>query len=906
MLFRDIRLRTKLIAVFLFLAAISADLGALGFYFVASVGNTGIIVGERCAPLGIAAMEIKQNATYAHLLLEEILAGDTSEDVKHVWKLLDNALWYCDAILKGGKNEKGVFYASKDRAVLGKIAEVKKDMNRFIKSAHERHRQHMKFAGVGSSLDQQFDQLYETIQDDLSTIINGHATDIAVVHLAGQAKYLLANGHLFLEEVLSGDEELSIKEIKADFSLAWEKIQVIGKKIGQNKVKGLVGRLAELRNEVNQRYTIGGRIAAAGTESDAAFDKEFRSLMVLSDKAEKIIHDSMEKGLGELKAVSSTSRRFMIGFTAFAFVAAAFLGIFTARLIAKPVAVLQDTMQRFGAGEVEERVQVMGKDEVGQLGAAFNRMAEDILNARGSLESAKEYTDNIIRSMTDTLIVVSPEGCIETVNKTTCTVLGYEEKELIGQPFGTIISKEVFRGTKLAELVEKGSIVNMDVTYRTKEGRKIPMSFTGSAMRDKEGKLTGIVATARDMRDIQELIAELRTSRAYSESIVTTIPSGLAALDEKGRVLSTNPGFATLFKEKEPLGKRLYDLVPSLELKNVINKVLIEGGESNLEISQDLGEGSIIILNISVSGLRIAEDGEDREKKPLSAGEKEQRAKVLVVFDDITERKRLTRELEQSIEDLKRTQAQLVQSGKLSALGELAAGVAHEINNPLSGVLTYAILLKEKLERSSEAIRAQLPEFPKQLDMIKMAAERCKAISDNLLSFSRQSETDMSSVDISDVISKTFELIGVQIRHKRVKLNREIQNDLPAIQGNANQLQQVFTNIVLNAVYVIDQEGEITVCARREDSTCEISISDTGPGIPQEHLDRIFDPFFTTKPIGKGTGLGLSIAYGIIQNHGGEITVDSLLGRGTTFRIKLPVKEGGKCNPVSQKSPRFS
>ena len=637
-------------------------------------------------------------------------------------------------------------------------------------------------------------------------------------------------------------------------------------------------------------------------------------------------------------------RNMLIGILSIILILVTIAAFVSAKSISDPIITLTNASKSLASGDLSQKVDIQLKDEIGSLANSFNIMAESLSSSRNELISAKDYTDNIIRSMTDTLIVISPDGHIETVNKAACTILGYEKKELIGQPFGKVISEEeeeeeeeeVFRGTKLAELVEKGSIVNMDVTYRAKDGRNIPMSLTGSAMRDKDGKLTGIVAAARDMREIQKFIAELRTSRAYSEGIVTTIPSGLAALDEEGRVLSTNPGFTALFKEKLPIGKRLYDLVPSLELKNAIDKVFIEGGDvRNLEISQELREGSNITLNVSVAGLRIAEEEEEEEedtqKKPIDVKEKEHRAKVLVVFDDITERKRLTRELEHSIEDLKRTQAQLVQSGKLSAVGELAAGVAHEINNPLSGVLTYAILLKEKFDCASETIRSQFPKFSEQLDMIKTAAERCKSISDNLLSFSRQSEADMSSVDISDVISKTFELIGAQLRHKRIKLNREIQNGLPSIKGDANQLQQVFTNVVLNAVYFIDQEGEICVKAVTGDRYSvignqkpviknrlsvignklpnrlpvtddrslitdhrlpyfvEISISDTGPGIPREHLDRIFDPFFTTKPIGKGTGLGLSIAYGIIRNHNGEIMVNSLLGRGTTFVIKLPV-----------------
>ena len=149
----------------------------------------------------------------------------------------------------------------------------------------------------------------------------------------------------------------------------------------------------------------------------------------------------------------------------------------------------------------------------------------------------------------------------------------------------------------------------------------------------------------------------------------------------------------------------------------------------------------------------------------------------------------------------------------------------------------------------------------------------------------------MTLVDLSDVISRAFDLIGAQMRHGRIKLSRDIPEGLPAIRGNANQLQHVFTNIALNAIHAMDSGGEITVSAKQDGQEYEVTVSDTGPGIPRENLDRIFDPFFTTKPIGKGTGLGLSIAYGIVENHGGEIAVDSIWGRGTTFNLRFPIED---------------
>lgn len=263
---------------------------------------------------------------------------------------------------------------------------------------------------------------------------------------------------------------------------------------------------------------------------------------------------------------------------------------------------------------------------------------------------------------------------------------------------------------------------------------------------------------------------------------------------------------------------------------------------------------------------------------------------LAIAFNEMTENLKVSMtDLKASNGKLRRTQAQLVQSGKLSAVGELAAGVAHEINNPLTGVLTYALLLKGQLEDIPESIRLLLPKFSEWLDLIKLSAERCKSISDNLLAFSRQSDTKMTRVDLPDVVSRTFDLLVVHLRLKQIKLNQEIKEDLPSILGNSNQLQQVITNIVLNAVWFSENGGEISCCVNREGDMCKVAISDTGPGISPENLEKIFDPFFTTKPIGKGTGLGLSLSYGIIEDHKGRISVDSKLGRGTSFYIHLPV-----------------
>ncbi len=257
----------------------------------------------------------------------------------------------------------------------------------------------------------------------------------------------------------------------------------------------------------------------------------------------------------------------------------------------------------------------------------------------------------------------------------------------------------------------------------------------------------------------------------------------------------------------------------------------------------------------------------------------------------------LEQRVEERTQELKQTQVQLVQSGKLAAIGQLGAGVAHELNNPIGGILGYAEYLLEKV-RGPDFNAEDFKTCEKPLGYIKKEAERCQTIIENLLKFSRRSPEGFKPLNINHVIEDTLTLVGHQLMVKKVELKKKLADDLKLVEGNANQLQQVFTNIIFNAQQAMPEGGILTITTRLkvEDKRLsgkpdfiEISFTDTGCGIPPENLDKIFDPFFTTKMDWKGTGLGLSVSYQIVQNHKGQIKVESLLGNGTTFTVFLPV-----------------
>ena len=242
-------------------------------------------------------------------------------------------------------------------------------------------------------------------------------------------------------------------------------------------------------------------------------------------------------------------------------------------------------------------------------------------------------------------------------------------------------------------------------------------------------------------------------------------------------------------------------------------------------------------------------------------------------------------DLEHSLEELKQVQAHLIQTEKLSALGEMIAGVSHELNNPLTAVIGYSQLLQSM---------DLAPQVKEDLGQILEAGRRMGRIVANLLDFSRQHPPQKEYIDINQVISKSLELRAHELITSNIQIETDLAPDLPYTMADPYQLQQVFVNIINNAQQAMAEKGGpgvLTVMTRRgRNNTLRISFQDTGPGIPREIMGRIFDPFFTTKEVGQGTGLGLTVSYGIVQEHEGHIWAESEDGRGATFFIELPIR----------------
>jgi hypothetical protein len=258
-----------------------------------------------------------------------------------------------------------------------------------------------------------------------------------------------------------------------------------------------------------------------------------------------------------------------------------------------------------------------------------------------------------------------------------------------------------------------------------------------------------------------------------------------------------------------------------------------------------------VVLNIAVAPL-VSKDLE--------------RIGRLIIFDDVTERDELER--------------RLVQADKLSSVGLLAAGVAHEVNTPLAVISTYAQMLAKQVSGDDQKSRL--------LDKIAKQTFRASEIVNSLLNFSRTSPTAFDEIDLNRVVAESLTLIRHQMEKSGIGVQLDLDEQLPAMKGNSGKLQQVFLNLFLNARDAMGPQGTLTVRTYAKGEAVGVDVTDTGHGISPENLSRIFDPFFTTKGVRKGTGLGLSVTYGIVREHGGAIEVESQPGEGTRFHLEFP------------------
>jgi PAS domain S-box-containing protein len=368
------------------------------------------------------------------------------------------------------------------------------------------------------------------------------------------------------------------------------------------------------------------------------------------------------------------------------------------------------------------------------------------------------------------------------------------------------------------------------------------------------GYVSIALENARLYESLERKALEYQTLKDFSENIIESINAGVLACNLEGRVESWNSAMEKLYglRRSAVVGKRLDAVFPP-ELLTELPQISEARRTLNLyKFGLETPGGQRLIVNLSTGPLVSKDD---------------QVLGRLLILTDITERV--------SLED------QLVQAEKLSSIGLLAAGVAHEVNTPLAVITSQAQMLLRQIP--SDDARART------LDKINKQAFRASEIVNHLLKFSRVSGSEYADLDVNRVIRETLSLVDPMLRASRISVNAQLASALPAIYGNSGRLQQVFMNLILNARDAMPRGGELTIATECENSLVHIEVSDNGVGIPPDHLSKIFDPFFTTKATSRGTGLGLAVSYGIIREHSGTIRVESTVGRGTCFRLEFPV-----------------
>ncbi len=394
------------------------------------------------------------------------------------------------------------------------------------------------------------------------------------------------------------------------------------------------------------------------------------------------------------------------------------------------------------------------------------------------------------------------------------------------------------------------------------------------------------IENSRLYSSLQEKVDEYERLKEFSENIVESINVGILAVDLQDRVESWNPQIERLtgIDRTDAIGKCLSDLFPS-DLCQRFDEVKEHAGVHNVykvalrrrvAVDERSALPHLRLPNAVANGSGLAavptkESIVNLAVAPLVSKEMKQIGR-LIIFDDVTDRDELER--------------RLVQADKLSSIGLLAAGVAHEVNTPLAVISTYAQMLAKQVNGDEHK--------SKLLEKIAKQTFRASEIVNSLLNFSRTSTTEFADLDLNRIIRETVGLVEHQFEKAGVVMQLSLADGLPLVRGNAGKLQQVFLNLIINARDAMAAGGALTIRTSVENLSAHVEIADTGQGIPPENLARIYDPFFTTKGAKKGTGLGLAITYGIVQEHKATIEVDSALGRGTSFRIDFPIAVRGQ------------
>ena len=486
------------------------------------------------------------------------------------------------------------------------------------------------------------------------------------------------------------------------------------------------------------------------------------------------------------------------------------------------------------------------------------------------LRASEEEFKNLFEHVPSGVFISSKKGKFLNANQALLDMLGYESKEEflnIDLPQDLYVRPEDRR--TFQEIMERdGRVIDYEVEFKRRDGSTLPILLTGHARYDRQGNITGYEGLNVDLTQRKLMEKELREAYDFMNKIVQSSPNAITATDMKGNIVIWNQG------AEETLGYKASDVIGKMNIR----KIYPEGvARKVMQMLRSDESGEIGRLN-SYPMVYVRRDDEIVEGN-LSAAiiydAKGNEIASVGSFVDLRDRLQMERALRD-------TQEQLLQSEKLAAMGRLTSQIAHELNNPLYGIMNTLELLK-----------TEIPAENKRRKILDMALSETIRLSDllrKMLSFSKPDQEERHPVDLNSVLDEILLLHEKQLKENDINIEVSFVEGLSLVIASKNQLRQVFLNMVANARDAMPEGGTLSVVTGSDSDKVFVEISDTGTGIREEHLDKIFDSFFTTKGEVKGVGLGLSVCYGFIKDHGGDIEVKSEVAEGTTFTISLPVQ----------------
>ena len=485
------------------------------------------------------------------------------------------------------------------------------------------------------------------------------------------------------------------------------------------------------------------------------------------------------------------------------------------------------------------------------------------------LWASEEEFKTLFEHIATGVFISSKKGKFLNANQALLDMLGYDSKEEflnIDLPTDLYVRPEDRR--RFQEMMERdGRVIDYEVEFKRKDGSTMPISLTGHARYDHQGKVIGYEGLNVDLTQRKLMEKELKEAYDFMNKIVQSSPNPTMATDLKGNIIIWNRA------AEETLGYKAGEVIGKMNIDKIYPEDMARKVMQMLRGDEYGGVGRLKAYPM----VYVRRDGEVVEG-PLSAATiydaNGNEIATVGSFVDLRERLEMERAL-------RRTQEQLLQSEKLAAMGRLTSQIAHELNNPLYGIMNTLELLKTEVAPQS-----------KRRKILEMALSETVRLSDllrKMLSFSKPDQEQRQPVDINTVIDEILLLHEKQLRENDIQMVARFADGLDQVNASKDQLRQVFLNMVANARDAMANGGTLTVSTSGDGENVIIEITDTGTGIKEEHMDKIFDSFFTTKGEIKGVGLGLSVCYGFIKDHGGDIIVKSEVGAGTTFVITLPV-----------------